>query len=86
MPCSTIGYRVTDLSLSLARIKALHNCIYEINGQMNKQNYTNFKSNLAIMVMYLPVKFEFDWTKRFFFEFESGNGNVDGETNGQMST
>ena len=22
-------------------------------------------SDLAMMVMYLPVKFEFDWTKRF---------------------
>ena len=35
------------------------------NGQANRQNYTNFKSNLAMMVIYLPVKFEFDWTKRF---------------------
>ena len=32
---------------------------------MKGWNYTNFKSNLAIMVMYLPVNFEFDWTKRF---------------------
>ena len=65
MPCSTIGYRATDLSLSLTRIEALHNCIYEINGHTKKQNYTNFKSNLAMMMIYLPVKFEFDWTKRF---------------------
>ena len=43
----------------------LHNCIYAINGQTNGWNYTNFKSNLAMMVMYLPVKFEFDWTQRF---------------------
>ena len=43
----------------------LHNCIYAINGQTNGQNYTNFNSNLALMVIYLPVKFEFDWTKRF---------------------
>ena len=33
---------------------------------MKAQNYTNFKSNLAMMVMHLPVKFEFDWTKRFW--------------------
>ena len=33
--------------------------------QMNRQNYTNFKRNLAMMVIYLPVKFEFDWTQRF---------------------
>ena len=34
------------------------------NGQMNGRNYTNFKRNLAMMVIYLPVKFEFDWTNR----------------------
>ena len=32
---------------------------------MNRRNYTNFQSNLAIMVIYLPVKFEFTWTKHF---------------------
>ena len=32
---------------------------------MKGRNYTNFESNLAMMVMYLPVKFEFDWTKYF---------------------
>ena len=42
-----------------------HNCIYAINGQTNRRNYTNFKSNLAMMVIYDPVKFEFDWTKCF---------------------
>ena len=35
------------------------------NGQMNGRNYINFKRNLAIRVIYLPVKFEFDWTKHF---------------------
>ena len=28
-----------------------------------------------MMVIYVPVKFEFDWTNRF--ELESGNKNVD---------
>ena len=37
----------------------------QTNGQTNGRNYTNFERNLAIMVIYLPVKFEFDWTKRF---------------------
>ena len=37
----------------------------QINRQMNGQNYTNFERNLAVMVIYVPVKFEFDWTKRF---------------------
>ena len=35
------------------------------NGQLNRQNYINFESNLAMIVIYLPVKFEFDWAKRF---------------------
>ena len=35
------------------------------NGQTNRRNYTNFKRNRAIMVIYVPVKFEFDWTNRF---------------------
>ena len=51
--------------------------------QTDPQNYTNIESNLAMMVIYLPVKFEFDWTKHF--EFESRNGNVDGQTNGKQT-
>ena len=35
------------------------------NGQTNGRNFTNFERNLAMMVIYLPVKFEFDWTNRF---------------------
>ena len=31
----------------------------------NKRNYTNFEKNLAMMVIYVPVKFEIDWTNRF---------------------
>ena len=56
------------------------------NGQTNTRNYTNFERNLAMMVMYVPVKFEFDWT---VFQLESGNKNVDkqmdGHTNGQKT-
>ena len=33
--------------------------------QTNGQNYINFEKNLAMMVIYLPVKFEFDWTNHF---------------------
>ena len=36
-----------------------------------------------MMMIYLPVKFEFDWT-RTIFELESGNGNFDGQTNKQL--
>ena len=35
------------------------------NGQTNRQNFTNFEKNLAMMVIYLPVKFEFNWSNRF---------------------
>ena len=35
------------------------------NGQKNRRNFPNFERNLAMMVIYLPVKFEFDWTNRF---------------------
>ena len=35
------------------------------NGQTNRRNYTNFERNLAMMVIYLPARFEFDWTNRF---------------------
>ena len=28
-----------------------------VDGQTNKRNYTNFERNLAMMVIYLPVKF-----------------------------
>ena len=35
------------------------------NGQINRRKYTNYERNLAMMVIYLPVKFEFDWTNRF---------------------
>ena len=36
-----------------------------VDGQTNRRNYTNFERNLAVMVVYVPVKFEFNWTKRF---------------------
>ena len=35
------------------------------NGQTNRRNYTNFERYLAMMVIYLYVKFEYDWTNRF---------------------
>ena len=34
-------------------------------GQTNRWNYTNFEWNLAMMMIYVPVKYEFDWTNRF---------------------
>ena len=35
------------------------------NGQTNRQNYTNFERNLAMMVIYVSVKYQFDWTNHF---------------------
>ena len=35
------------------------------NGKTNGQNFTNIERNLAIMLIYVPVKFEFDWSNRF---------------------
>ena len=50
------------------------------NGQMNKQNNANFERNLAI-VIYLPVKFEFDWTNRFLVKVRKQKcGRTDGWT------
>ena len=46
----------------------------QTNRQTNGWNYTNFKTNLAMMVIYVPVKFEFDWTNRPEMK------NVDGQT------
>ena len=61
------------------------------NGQTNRQNYTNFDSNLAMMVMYLSVKFEFDWTKHFRLkspetEMLNDRQTDNGQTNRQNNT
>ena len=36
-----------------------------MDGQTNRRNFTNFERNLAMMVIYGPVKYEFDWINRF---------------------
>ena len=56
------------------------------NGQTNGQNYTIFERNLAMMVIYVPVKFEFDWTNRFRVRVRKQKcGRTDGWTNGQKT-
>ena len=35
------------------------------NGQRNIRNYPNFERNLAMMVIYVPVMYEFNWTNCF---------------------
>ena len=51
------------------------------NGQTNRRIFTNFKWNLAMMVIYLPVKFEFDWSNRFCVRVRKQKcGQTDGWT------
>ena len=66
----------------------------QTDGQTNEQkpdkrkgqNYTNFKRNLAMMVIYLPVKIEFDWTNCFRVRVQKRKcGWTDGWTNGQKT-
>ena len=49
----------------------------QTNGQTNGRNYTNFERNLAMMVIYLPVKFEFDWTNHFQVSTKNVDGQMD---------
>ena len=62
------------------------------NGQTNTRNFTNFERILAMMVIYLPVKFEFDWSNRFKVRVRKRKcGQTDGWTdkrtkNGQTNT
>ena len=82
--------------MSLSSLNSIGQTIFEIesgnenvdrrtdgqtNGQTNRQNCTNFDRNLAMMVICVPVKFEFDWTNCF----PSGNENVDGQMDGQKN-
>ena len=56
------------------------------NGQTNRQNYTNFERNLAMMVVYVPVKYEFDWTNCFRVRVRKRKcGQTDRQTNGQKN-
>ena len=57
------------------------------NVQTNGRNFTSFERNLAMMVMYLSVKFEFDWSNRFGVRVRKHKcGQTDGQTNGQKRT
>ena len=63
---NSIGQRIFELESGHKNVDGLlHADRRTKNGQTNGWNYTNFERNLAMMVMYVPVKFEFDWTKYF---------------------
>ena len=56
------------------------------NGQTNGRNYTNFERNLAMMVIYVPGKFEFYWTNCFRVTVRKRKcGRTDGQTNRQKN-
>ena len=56
------------------------------NGQTNRQNFTNFERNLAMMVIYLPVKFEFDWSNRYQVRVRKQKcGQTDGQTDAKRT-
>ena len=53
--------------------------------QTNEQTELHqFERNLSMMLIYLPVKFEFDWTNRFRVRVQ--NGNFDGQMDGRNYT
>ena len=68
---NSIGQTVFELESGNENVDGQTDRQTDKNGQTNRQNYTNFEKNLTMMVIYVPVKFEFDWTNRF--ELESGN-------------
>ena len=62
---NSIGQRVFELESGNENVDKQIDGQTDKNGQTNERNFTNFERNLAMMVMYVPVKFEFDWTNRF---------------------
>ena len=55
--------------------------------ETNRRNYTKFERNLAMMVIYGPVKFEFDRTNHFQVRVRKRKcGRTNGQTNRQNYT
>ena len=55
------------------------------NGQMNTRNFTNIERNLAMMLIYVHVKFEFDRTNRFRIRVQKQKMWTDGQTDGRRT-
>ena len=54
----------------------------QTDKKTDRRNYTNFERNLAMMVIYLSVKFEFVWTKHFPVRVRKQKcGRTDGHIN-----
>ena len=62
---NSIGQSVFQLESGNINVDRWMDRQMDKNGQTNRRNYTNFKRNVAMMVIYVPVKFEFDWTNHF---------------------
>ena len=58
----------------------------QANGQTNRLNFTNFERNLAMMAVYVRVKYGFDWTNCFQVRVQKQKcGQMDGQINGQKT-
>ena len=77
--------------MSLSSLNSIGQTVFElesgnenVDGQMdehtNGQNYANFERNLAMMVIYLPLKSEFDWSNRFRVRVRKQNMWTDRQT------
>ena len=81
---STNSYGQEMVSIYLIKIK-ITTKFFKFKGDSKaQQNNKRVKDAPKGGLMYLPVKFEFDWTKRF--RVRAGNGNVDEQTNGRNYT
>ena len=56
---NSIGQTVFELESRIENVDG------QTDGQTNGRNYTNFERTLGMMVIYVSVMFEFDWTNRF---------------------
>ena len=54
LPVMSIGQTVFELESGNGNFDR------QTNGRTNRRNYTIFERDLAMMVIYVPVKFEFD--------------------------
>ena len=58
----------------------------QTNGQNEQTELHQFRKNLAMMVICVPVKFEFDWTNRFRVRVRKRRcGQTDGWTDKRIN-
>ena len=75
LPVMSIGQTVFELESGNGNFDG------QTNGRTNRRNYTIFERDLAMMVIYVPVKFEFHWTNCFRVRVRKEKcGWTDGQT------